>query len=62
MAKTTFGIILGNRDFFPDHLISEARQHVQRLCSELEITPIMLEEHETKLGSVETYEHAKACA
>jgi L-fucose isomerase-like protein len=62
MAMTTLGIILGNRDFFPDHLISEARQHVLQLCSEFEINPIMLEERETKLGSVETYEHAKACA
>jgi L-fucose isomerase-like protein len=62
MATTTIGIIFGNRDFFPDHLITEARQHIQSLCSELNINPIMLEEHETKLGSVETYEHAKACA
>lgn len=62
MTKTTLGIILGNRDFFPDHLVSEARQHVRQLCLEFEINPIMLGEHETKLGSVETYEHAKACA
>ena len=25
---TTLGIIIGNRDFFPDHLITEARNEI----------------------------------
>lgn len=60
--KATLGVIFGNRDFFPDQLVTEARQDIQELFQELEIVPIMVGETETKLGSVETYEHAKLCA
>jgi L-fucose isomerase-like protein len=60
--KTTLGVIFGNRDFFPDHLVSEARKDIQTLFAEMDITGVMLAEEETKLGSVETYAHAKACA
>ena len=59
---TTLGVIFGNRDLFPDHLVTEARQDIQDLFQELDITPVMVGEAETKLGSVETYEHAKICA
>ncbi|MBN1304937.1 MAG: L-fucose/L-arabinose isomerase family protein [Anaerolineales bacterium] len=60
--KTTFGVIFGNRDFFPDHLVTEARKDIQDLFKELDIMPIMVAEEDTKLGSVETYQHAKICA
>lgn len=61
MKKTTLGVIFGNRDFFPDHLITEARKDILELFAELGITPIMVSEEDTKLGSVVTYEHAKIC-
>jgi L-fucose isomerase-like protein len=60
--STSLGVIFGNRDFFPDHLISEARQDILALFKEMNIDAVMLGENETKLGSVETYAHAKACA
>jgi L-fucose isomerase-like protein len=60
--NTTLGVIFGNRDFFPDHLVSEARQDILALFKEMNIEAVMLGENETKLGSVETYAHAKACA
>ena len=60
--KTTLGVIFGNRDFFPDHLVSEARKDVLALFKEKNIDAVMLDEQDTKLGSVETYAHAKACA
>ena len=60
--KTTLGVIFGNRDFFPDHLVSEARKDIQALFQEMGIEGVMLGEDETKLGSVETYAHSKACA
>jgi len=60
--KTTVGVIFGNRDIFPDHLVSEARQDILALFKEMAIDGVMLEEQDTKLGSVETYAHAKACA
>jgi len=60
--KATLGVIVGNRNFFPDHLISEGRQDILRLFQSMNIEAVMLEESDTKLGSVETYAHAKACA
>ena len=59
---TTFGVIFGNRDFFPDHLVAEARQDIRDLFKEFDITPVMVGESDTKVGSVVTYEHAKTCA
>jgi L-fucose isomerase-like protein len=60
--NTTLGVIFGNRDFFPDHLVSEARKDIIALFKDFNIDGVMLEEQDTKLGSVETYAHAKACA
>jgi L-fucose isomerase-like protein len=60
--KSTLGVIFGNRDFFPDHLVTEARKDILALFQEMDIEGVMLPENETKLGSVETYAHAKACA
>jgi len=60
--KTTLGVIFGNRDFFPDHLVSEARKDILALFQEMNIEGVMLGENETKLGSVETYAHSRACA
>ncbi len=60
--NTTLGVIFGNRDFFPDHLVSEARKDIFALFKEKNIHGVMLDEQATKLGSVETYAHAKACA
>ncbi len=60
--NTTLGVIFGNRDFFPDHLVSEARKDILALFHEMNITGIMLAETDTKLGSVESYAHSKACA
>ncbi|MDE3198261.1 MAG: L-fucose/L-arabinose isomerase family protein [Acidobacteriota bacterium] len=62
MAKATLGVIVGNRDFFPDVLVSEARRDLLRLFQELGIEPVILDEGATKLGAVETWEHAKRCA
>jgi L-fucose isomerase-like protein len=60
--KTTLGVIFGNRDIFPDHLVTEARKDILALFQEMNIDGVMLAENETKLGSVETYAHSKACA
>lgn len=60
--KTTLAVIIGNRDFFPDKLVSEARRDIRALFGELDIEAVMLEESATKLGAVETWEHSKECA
>jgi L-fucose isomerase-like protein len=58
----TLGVILGNRDFFPDKLVGEARADLAQLLAETGITPIWLTPEETKLGGVETYADARRCA
>jgi len=62
MATATLGVILGNRDFFPDALVTEARKEVLGLFKKRDIAPVLLDEKDTKLGGVETYADAKKCA
>ena len=62
MARHTLGVVIGNRDFFPDVLVTEARKDILALCESLEVECVLLGEDQTKLGAVETWAHAKACA
>jgi L-fucose isomerase-like protein len=62
MNKMSLGVIIGNRDFFPDHLVTEARGEILNLFDQLNIDAVLVGEDETKLGSVETYAHAKISA
>ena len=62
MKKITLGVIIGNRDFFPDKLVSEARLDIIKVLESQGINSIMLGEHESKLGGVETYSDARKCA
>jgi L-fucose isomerase-like protein len=62
MSKLTFGLILGNRDFFPDALVGEARRDLMKAFGEAGIDAVALDEADTKLGAVETWDHAKRCA
>ena len=57
----TLGVIIGNRDFFPDVLVAEARRDLIKLFAELDINPIWLSEADSKLGSVETWADARKC-
>ena len=59
--KKTLGVIFGNRNFFPDSLVTEARKDILDLFDELKIDSVILDEKTTKLGAVETWSHAKAC-
>src|SRR5262245_41978998 len=58
----TLGVIFGNRDFFPDKLVPEARADVVKLLGELGLEAVMLDPAETKLGGVETHNAARKCA
>lgn len=62
MSDITLAVIVGNRDFFPDRLITEGRREILATLEELGIKAIILDEHATKLGAVETWEDAKRCA
>ncbi len=61
-APVTLGIIFGNRDFFPDRLVPDARADIQKLFAELGLQAVMLDAQATKLGSVETHSDARKCA
>jgi L-fucose isomerase-like protein len=62
MSKIALGVIVGNRDFFPDQLVTEARRDLAEALSGTNIEAVMLDENQSKLGSVETWEHAQRCA
>ena len=56
------GVIYGNRDFFPDQLVTEARADIAALFKKNGITAVQLSETDTKLGGVESFSDAKQCA
>jgi L-fucose isomerase-like protein len=56
------GVILGNRDFFPDQLVGEARADLAKIFAEIGVIPIWLTLEATKLGGVETHADARQCA
>src|SRR5262245_59979471 len=58
----TLGVVVGNRNFFPDSLIAQGRQDILDVLKEQNIEPVILDEKATKLGAVETWEHAQKCA
>ena len=62
LNNSPLAVIVGNRDFFPDELVTEARQDVLAVFDEMGIESVMLAEEDTNLGGVETWEDAKKCA
>lgn len=63
IGKTpTLGVIIGNRDFFPDQLVAEARKDIARIFRERRITPIWVSSEDSKLGGIETHADARKCA
>ncbi len=62
MRQGTLAVIVGNRNFFPDRLVTEGRKEILAVLEELSIEAVILGEDDTKLGAVETWEHAKRCA
>jgi L-fucose isomerase-like protein len=59
---TSLGVIIGNRNFFPDHLVTESRNELLSIFKKHNIKPILLSESDTKLGGVETFHDAEKCA
>lgn len=62
LPTTTLAVIIGNRDFFPDQLVAEARSDILRLFEERGIRPLMVSTEDTKLGGIETHAEARKCA
>lgn len=58
----SLGVIIGNRNFFPDSLVADARREILDLLSNLGIPAILLSDANTKLGGVESFHDARKCA
>ncbi len=63
MSRTmTFGVIVGNRGFFPSHLASSGRTEMIHALESAGMKAIVLTPEESAHGAVETYDEAKRCA
>ena len=59
---STFGVIISNRSFFPDHLVRTAREKLMSAMEQWGHQVIALSPEDTCLGQTMTYEEAKKCA
>jgi len=62
LEKTTLGLLVGNRGFFPDHLCREGREVMLRVLDREGLDVVALSPEDTKFGTVESWEDAKKCA
>jgi len=70
MKKTTFGVIVGNRGFFPDALAKQGRKDILDVLKKngFDCVALSMQHREaslsgdTKYGAVETFADAKKCA
>jgi L-fucose isomerase-like protein len=62
MSQTTWGVIVGNRGFFPAALARDGRSEVLRILEEEGYRSICLNPEDTKFGVVETLQDARKCA
>ena len=58
----TFGLIVGNRGFFPDHLAKTGREEMIAAVEKFGHKAVVLGAEESKHGAVETYDEALRCA
>jgi L-fucose isomerase-like protein len=56
------GLIVGNRGFFPDHLVESGRKTILNLLKEEGIEVVTLSPADSKFGSVESFDDARKCA
>lgn len=61
-TTATIGVIIGNRDFFPDSLVEKARTEILDVFNQLQIKAILLDTTDSKLGGIETFQEANTCA
>jgi L-fucose isomerase-like protein len=58
----TLAVMYGNREFFPDHLVTEARADIATCLQELGVDPVQLGEQDSHLGGLQTHADARRCA
>jgi L-fucose isomerase-like protein len=62
MKKSTLGVIVGNRGFFPDHLCKTGRETILKVLEQKGIGAIALTPEDTPFGSIESLSDAEKCA
>ena len=62
MSATTFGVIIGNRGFFPAALARDGRDEILKTFEKEGYRTISLTPEESKFGAVETLADARRCA
>jgi L-fucose isomerase-like protein len=60
--KMTFGIVVGNRGFFPGHLAKTGREEIIAVLNAAGAQAIVLSPEESRHGAVETYAESQRCA
>ncbi|HSB17108.1 MAG TPA: L-fucose/L-arabinose isomerase family protein [Bryobacteraceae bacterium] len=60
--QMTFGLIIGNRGFFPDHLAKSGREEMIRAVQGAGMSVVVLGPDDSKYGAVETRAEARKCA
>lgn len=60
--QMTFGVIVGNRGFFPDHLAKSGREEMIRVLEAAGYGVVAVGPEETKYGAIETRAEARRCA
>ncbi len=60
--KMTFGLIVGNRGFFPDHLAKSGREEMIAVLESAGYAVVAPDPKDTKFGAVETRQEARKCA
>ena len=58
----TFGVLISNRSFFPDHLVATAREKLLASLQAWGHQAITLTSEDTFMGETMTYDEAKRCA
>src|ERR1700722_1294851 len=58
----TYGVVVGNRGFFPDHLAKTGREEMITAIEAAGAKAIVLTAQESKFGAVETFAEAQRCA
>ena len=60
--KVTFGVVVGNRGFFPDHLAKTGREEIIAVLEAAGAAVVVLGPEDSKHGAVETYAESQKCA
>lgn len=61
MKKMTYGVVVGNRGFFPDKLAESGRKDILDVLKNQKYNTVCLTPQQTKFGTVESYDDARKC-